>query len=83
VLVEVYRREDNDGFITGEWIVSLRHGHRTVVVGCGLGRFSADMLANELRAFLDGRSIGMASRPSPSSDAFDPRTGEREGGAID
>ena len=50
-----------DGFITGEWIVRLRHGHRVVVVGCGLGRFSADMLANELRAFLDGRSIGMAS----------------------
>ncbi len=38
------------------WTVALRRGHRRVVVGRELGRFSATALAGELRALLQPRS---------------------------
>jgi len=38
-----------------DWTVSLRRGEQCVVVGSGLGRFSATALAAELRAVVGGR----------------------------
>jgi hypothetical protein len=37
-----------------DWTVRLRRGTDTVVVGRGLGRFSATALATELRSLIEG-----------------------------
>jgi hypothetical protein len=37
-----------------DWAVRLRRGRDTVVVGRGLGRFSATALATELRSLIEG-----------------------------
>jgi hypothetical protein len=46
---------DEDTQETGrDWVVRLRRGSRSVVVGRGLGRFSAAVLAAELRTVVQG-----------------------------
>ena len=46
-------QEDHDGDRPGRcWIVTLRRGTNSVVVGRDLGRFSATVLSGELRALL-------------------------------
>jgi hypothetical protein len=37
------------------WVVRLRRGNRSVVVGRGLGRFSAAVLAAELRTVVSAQ----------------------------
>lgn len=46
-------QEDHDGDRPGRcWVVTLRRGTTSVVVGRDLGRFSATVLSGELRALL-------------------------------
>ena len=46
-------QEDHDGDRPGRcWVVTLRRGTNTVVVGRDLGRFSATVFSGELRALL-------------------------------
>ncbi len=61
VVVEIGRGEEYEGSCLGDWMVRLRRGHRVVIVGSGLGRFSATMLVTELRAFFDSGSTSQAS----------------------
>jgi len=50
-------QEDHDGERPGRcWVVTLRRGTNTVVVGRDLGRFSATVLSGELRALLHPRT---------------------------
>lgn len=50
-------QDDHDGDRPGRcWIVTLRRGTNTVVVGRDLGRFSATVLSGELRALLHSRT---------------------------
>ena len=52
ITVEV-DQEDRDDDSTGRsWVVRIRRGDRSVVVGRDLGRFSARVLSGELRAVL-------------------------------
>ncbi len=52
ITVEV-DQEDHDGDRPGRcWVVTLRRGKNSVVVGRDLGRFSATVLSGELRALL-------------------------------
>ena len=45
--------DDHDGDRPGRcWVVTLRRGTKSVVVGRDLGRFSATVLSGELRAIL-------------------------------
>ena len=54
--VEVDQQED-DGDGSGRcWVVTLRRGTNTVVVGRDLGRFSATVLSGELRNLLHPRA---------------------------
>jgi len=53
--VEVHRDDDEDG-AGRAWTVALRRGQRSVVVGRDLGRFSASVLSEELRALLHPRT---------------------------
>ena len=56
VSIEVDQQED-DGDGSGRcWLVTLRRGTNTVVVGRDLGRFSATVLSGELRALLHPRA---------------------------
>jgi len=55
----VHVEVDHDGNEDGPsrfWTVSLRRGGRRVVVGRDLGRFSATLLAGDLRTLLHPRS---------------------------
>ena len=46
-------QEDHDGEGSGRcWVVTLRRGKNSVVVGRDLGRFRATLLSGELRALL-------------------------------
>jgi hypothetical protein len=56
VLVEVAHDADDDDGAGRLWTVTLRRGARCVVVGRDLGRFSATLLAGELRALLHPRT---------------------------
>lgn len=62
--IEVDQQEDagdSDGPHPGRaWVVLLRRGPRTVIVGRDLGRFSATALAAELRQLLSARQEGDA-----------------------
>jgi hypothetical protein len=50
-------QEENDGDRPGRcWIVTLRRGTNSVVVGRDLGRFSATVLSGELSALLHPRA---------------------------
>lgn len=50
-------QDDHDGGRLGRcWIVTLRRGTNTVVVGRDLGRFSATVLSAELRALMNPRT---------------------------
>ena len=56
-------QEDHDGEGSGRsWVVKIRRGTNSVVVGRDLGRFSATVLSAELRALLQpgGRRAGGA-----------------------
>lgn len=55
ISVEV-EQEDHDGEPGRCWIVRLRRGTDTVVVGRDLGRFSATVLSGELRSLLHPRT---------------------------
>jgi hypothetical protein len=47
--------QDDDDQLSGrDWVVRVRRGGRSVVVGHGLGRFSATAMATELRGILQG-----------------------------
>lgn len=53
VVVEVDHAEDDAAAAAGrDWVVRLRRGGHAVVVQRGLGRFSATVLAAELRQVL-------------------------------
>lgn len=54
--VDVVHEEPDDIGAGRLWTVTLRRGHRRVVVGRDLGRFSATLLAAELRSFLHPRA---------------------------
>ena len=55
VVVEVDHAEDECDAAGGrDWVVRLRRGRHAVVVQRGLGRFSATVLAAELRQVLGG-----------------------------
>ena len=55
MVVEVDHAEDEPDAVSGrDWVVRLRRGRRAVVVQRGLGRFSATVLAAELRRVLGG-----------------------------
>jgi len=56
VLVEVDHHEEDDDGAGRLWTVTLRRGARRVVVGRDLGRFSATLLAGELRTLLHPRT---------------------------
>ena len=58
VSVEIDHDEDaSDGHDPGRsWVVSLRRGERTVIVGHDLGRFAAIALTGELRKLLHPRT---------------------------
>jgi len=43
---------DDEGHGRGSWVVRLRRGDRSVDLGKGLGRFSAIVLATEIRQLL-------------------------------
>lgn len=61
--VEVERDErDEDG---RDFLVRLRRGSAVVVVGRGLGRFSATALATELSAVVDGTATSASVRSEP------------------
>jgi hypothetical protein len=50
-------QEDHDGDRSGRcWVVTLRRGSRSVIVGRDLGRFSATVLSGELRTLLHPRT---------------------------
>ena len=50
-------QQENDGDGSGRcWVVTLRRGTDSVVVGRDLGRFSATVLSGELRALLHPRA---------------------------
>ena len=54
--VEIHQ-DDDQGDSTGRsWTVALRRGTRSVIVGRDLGRFSASVLSEELRALLHPRT---------------------------
>jgi hypothetical protein len=56
VSVEV-DQEEHDGEASGRcWVVTLRRGTNSVVVGRDLGRFSATILSGELRTLLHPRA---------------------------
>jgi hypothetical protein len=61
LVVEVEQRAEDDHEHGRDWEVRLRRGDRVVVVGRGLGRFSATALAAEFTAVVDGGPIGPAS----------------------
>jgi hypothetical protein len=46
--------QDDDQLSGRDWVVRVRRGGRSLVVGHGLGRFSATAMATELRALLEG-----------------------------
>ncbi len=49
--------DDGDGDSSGRcWVVRLRRGARSVVVGRDLGRFGASLLSGELRGLLHPRT---------------------------
>lgn len=56
IRVEVDQGESDDGGAGRVWTVTVRRGRRSVVVGRDLGRFSATLLADDLRAVLHPRS---------------------------
>lgn len=50
-------QEDHDGDRPGRcWVVTLRRGTNSVVVGRDLGRFSATVLSDDLRGLLHPRT---------------------------
>jgi hypothetical protein len=50
-------QDDHDDEAAGRfWTVTLRRGHRRVVVGRDLGRISASVMADELRGLLHPRT---------------------------
>ena len=56
ISVEVVQ-EEHDGEGSGRcWVVTLRRGTNSVVVGRDLGRFSATILSGELRTLLHPRA---------------------------
>jgi hypothetical protein len=54
--VDVHHDRNDDVGAGRFWTVTLRRGHRSVEVGRHLGRFSATLLAGELRALLHPRA---------------------------
>jgi hypothetical protein len=62
VTVEV-EQADGDDQPGRDWVVRLRRGRRVVVLGHGLGRFSATAFASELRCFLEGPSHRAGDAP--------------------
>lgn len=52
ISVEVDQADDDDGRPGRCWVVTIRRGTNSVVVGRDLGRFSATVLSGELRALL-------------------------------
>ena len=52
ISVEVDHEDDDDGRPGRCWVVTIRRGTNSVVVGRDLGRFSATVLSGELRALL-------------------------------
>jgi hypothetical protein len=51
--------QDDDDQLSGrDWVVRVRRGAQSVVVGHGLGRFSATAMATELRVLLEGTPGG-------------------------
>jgi len=52
ISVEVDQEDDDSGRPGRCWLVTLRRGTNSVVVGRDLGRFSATVLSGELRALL-------------------------------
>ncbi len=50
--VEVDQLDDDEDDHGRDWVVRVRRGRRVVVVGRGLGRFSASALATELGSVL-------------------------------
>jgi hypothetical protein len=52
ISVEVDQEDHDDGRPGRCWVVVLRRGTNSVVVGRDLGRFSATVLSGELRALL-------------------------------
>ncbi len=52
ISVEVDQEGDDDGRPGRCWVVTIRRGRNSVVVGRDLGRFSATVLSGELRALL-------------------------------
>jgi hypothetical protein len=51
--VELHEEDDGAG---RSWTVTLRRGSRSVIVGRGLGRFSASALGGELQVLLHPRT---------------------------
>ena len=60
--VEVDHDDTTDEEPGRNWVVRLRRGSGTVVVGRGFGRFSASALATELRGLIEGVSHGGEER---------------------
>jgi hypothetical protein len=57
IKVDIDQDDDSDGLHPGRsWIVSLRRGPRTVIVGGDLGRFAATALSTELHQLLHPRT---------------------------
>ncbi|MGH9277013.1 MAG: hypothetical protein ACRD12_02735 [Acidimicrobiales bacterium] len=56
ITVEVDQQDDGGAGAGRSWVVRIRRAERSVVVGRDLGRFSATVLAGDLRAVLQPRT---------------------------
>ncbi|MGH9223053.1 MAG: hypothetical protein ACRD2W_04555 [Acidimicrobiales bacterium] len=56
IVVEVEQEDDDHDGAGRSWVVRIRRGRHSVVVGRDLGRFSATVFCAELRAVLQPRS---------------------------
>jgi len=56
-------QDDGEPVPGRDWVVRLRRANQVVVVGRGLGRFSATAMATELRGILGGTVDGRGDQP--------------------
>lgn len=69
VVVEIDVEADEDHDPGRDWIVRLRRGRRSMVVGHSLGRLSANAFAIELESFFGSERPSLCRQQPPATNA--------------